>query len=285
MRWLCLVLIAGCYSPQYAPGGKCTSTCPGDLECVHGTCVVPGTLPLDPDGGAGVDGAKVTSDAAIDARPIDAPPPDPTLIAHWTFDAAPANGMVPDATGNGHTGICVATTCPTLVTGIKGGGYRYDPALSQVVIVPDSNAFRGNFTIAAWMYSDNTNKQIAVMSKPFGTGTGNSWQLEQLDNTNNNDQVSFSGGSVHSLVSPMTVPQMTWTHLAGTYDGTTKRLYINGVLVASATSNIQFDNGDIYLGADENNGSLALPFDGVLDDLRIYNRVLPASELQILAQP
>ena len=48
MRWLCLVLLAGCYSPQYAPGGKCTSTCPGDLECVQGTCVLPGTLPNDP---------------------------------------------------------------------------------------------------------------------------------------------------------------------------------------------------------------------------------------------
>lgn len=281
MRLLCLVLVAGCYSPQYAPGGKCTTTCPGDLECVDGTCVIPGTIVGD--AGAGADSAMLGADARmIDAPlPIDAPPPDPTLIAHWKFDDDPSDGSIADSTGNGHTGICVATTCPTLVAGIKGGGYRYNPAMSQFVIVPDSSAFRGVFTIAAWMYTDNTVQQIAVMSKPVGSGTGNSWQLENLDD----DKVSLSGGSVHMLESPMSVPQMTWTHVAGTWDLTTKRLYINGVLVASVAASINYDGHDVYLGADENNGSLALPFDGVLDDLRIYNRVLPASELQTLAQP
>jgi hypothetical protein len=281
MRLLCLVLVAGCYSPQYAPGGTCTTTCPGDLECLDGTCVVAGTLPGDAQVNMMVDAAKLTIDAAIDARPIDAPPPDLTLIAHWKLDDDPSDGSISDSTGNNHNGSCTGTQCPTLVTGVKGGGYRYDPAMNQRVVVPDSNAFRGNFTICGWMYTDNTNQQIAVMSKPFGTGTGNSWQLENLDD----DKVSFSGGSVHMLESPNAVPQMTWTHIAGTWDGTTKRLYINGVLAASVTSNISYDTSPIFLGADRNNGSIALPFDGVLDDLRIYNRVLPASELQMLAQP
>lgn len=279
MRLLCLVLVAGCYSPQYAPGGKCTTTCPGDLECVDGTCAIPGTLRGDAQ--VMVDATKLTIDAAIDARPIDAPPPDPTLIAHWKFDDNPAGGSVLDSTGNEHNGICVGTTCPALVTGVKGGGYRFNPAMSQFIVVPDSSAFRGVFTICGWMYTDNTVQQIAVMSKPYGSGTGNSWQLENLSN----DRVSFSGGSTHMLESPMSVPQMTWTHIAGTWDGTTKRLYINGTLAASVASNINYDGHDIYLGADENNGSLALPFDGVLDDLRVYNRVLPVSELQMLAQP
>ena len=188
---------------------------------------------------------------------------------------------MPDSTGNGHNGVCVPPACPSLVTGIKGGGYRFDPTLSQFVVVPDSPAFRGAFTIAAWMYTDNTIKALAVMSKPLGSGTGKSWLLEnQADDT-----VLFSGGSVQSLVSPMAVPKMTWAHVAGTWDGTTKRLYIDGVLVASAASQISYDGKPIYLGADESNGSLVLPFDGVLDDLRVYNRVLSDSELGALAQP
>lgn len=285
MRWSCLVLIAGCYSPQYAPGGTCTSTCPGDLECVQGTCVIPGTLPLDPDGGAGVDAVKITTDAAIDARMIDAPPPDPTLIAHWTFDTAPANGTVPDVTANGHDGACVATACPSFITdGPRAGAYRFDPGLNQHIVVPDSNALHASsFTIAAWMYTDNTVKSISVMAKPYGSGTGNSWQLENRDD----DRVSFSGGAVHLLQSQMAVPIMTWTHIAGTYDDMTKtkRLYINGVMIASTLSPISYDGSDVYLGADENDGSLALPFDGALDDLRFYSRVLSAQELQTLAAP
>ena len=284
MRVLWVVLVAGCYAPQYEPGGRCTTTCPGDLECVQNMCVPPGTI-LRAD--AGTDGPEQgPSDAAMEnpdaPPPIDAPPPDPTLIAHWKFDDDPSDGTVLDSTGNGNTGICAAITCPSLVAGKRDGGYRFDPALSQFVIVDDNPAFHTtSFTIAAWMYTDNTTKQLAVMSKPVGSGTGNSWQLENLDD----DRVSFSGGSNHSLTSPASVPQMTWTHLAGTWNGTTKRLYINGVMVASSTSNIDFDDNSIYLGADENNGSLALPFDGVLDDLRVYNRVLSAQELSVLAQP
>ena len=85
-------------------------------------------------------------------------------------------------------------------------------------------------------------------------------------------------------MSPADVPQMKWAHLAGTWDGTTKRIYVNGVMVASTASQISYDTHNIYLGADENNGTLALPFDGELDDLRVYNRVLSASEIAALAQ-
>lgn len=281
MRLSWLVLVAGCYAPQYAPGGPCTTTCPGDLECVQNTCVVPGTTvardaAIDPDtGDVDIDAATVTLDAP---PPSDGAPPDPALIAHWKFDDDPTDGVL-DSTGNGHTGTC--TACPTLVTGIEGNGYRFDPAQDEHVRVDDSLAFRGPFTITAWMYTDNTTQQIAVMSKPFGTGTGNSWQLENLDD----DRVSFSGGSVHSLVSTDSVPQMTWVHVAGTWDGTTKQLYIDGVLARSGTSQISYDTHDLYLGADENNGSLALPFDGVLDDLRVYSRPLSAQEIAALAQP
>jgi hypothetical protein len=279
------MFVAGCYAPKYAPGGPCTTTCPGDLVCVQNVCVEPGTTSGDDaDVDVDIDGAMVDAAVvAIDAAPpIDAPPPDPTLIAHWKFDDDPADGSVSDSTGNNHNGVCVPPACPSLVTGVKGGGYRYNPDLSQFVVVQNINGFNSPaFTIAGWMYTDNTNMQIAVMSKPFGSGTGNSWQLENMDD----DKVSFSGGSVHSLESNNSVPQMTWTHIAGTWDGTTKRLYINGVLARSGTSQIMFDGNPVYLGADENNGNLALPFDGVLDDLRVYNRVLSAQELQTLAQP
>ncbi|HEX5058872.1 MAG TPA: LamG domain-containing protein [Kofleriaceae bacterium] len=282
MRLLCLVLVAGCYAPTYAPGGRCTTTCPGDLVCVDSVCVVPGTV-VDHDAAVMIDapGNVIMIDAPPPPPPIDAPPPDPTLIAHWKFDDNPANGTALDSTGNGHNGTCAGAQCPTLVTtGVDGGAYRFDPAVPQYLVVPDSTAFRGVFTIAMWMYTDNTTKQIAAMSKPVGTGTGNSWQLEDLTD----DTVSFSGGSVHSLVSPAAVPQMTWAHIAGTWDGTTKRLYINGVMVASTASQITYDTHNIYLGADENNGTLALPFDGELDDLRVYNRVLSTSEIAALAQ-
>lgn len=278
--WLAsFALLAACYSPQASPGAPCSpeGTCPGTLVCVENTCVPPGT--------PGTDAATdAPPDVALDAPPdaaMTAPPDafvDTTLIAHWEFDDAPSDGAL-DSAGRGHTGTC-ATACPTLVTGKIGLAYHFDSSAQQALTVPDSADFRGNFTISAWMYADSTGSNMAIMSKPQGNDTGNSWQLELRDTR----KLSFSGGSTHYLESNMTFTAGAWHHVAGTWDGTTKRLYIDGMLVAMVDSSITYDTHLVYLGADQNNGSTVLYWNGALDDLRVYKRVLSADEIAALAQ-
>lgn len=278
--WWLLLLAPGCYAPNAAPGGPCSADgrCPSELACEHGVCVVAGTgTQLD---AAAIDAPIVMVDAPV--APIDAPPDaapqvDPTLMAHWKFDDSPTNGAL-DSTGRGHTATCIA--CPAVVTGKVGNAYRFDPVLSQFLRVPDHPDFRGVFTIAAWIVGDNTANQIAIMSKPVGTSTGNSWQLELLTD----DDVSFSGGSNHTLEGGVTLAPQTWHHVAGSWDGTTKRLYVDGVLVGSSSSSITYDTQPVVLGGDDNAGAPALPWDGVLDELRVYSRVLTLAEIQALAQ-
>jgi hypothetical protein len=273
-------LLAACYSPQVSPGAPCSpeGTCPGSLTCVEGTCVPPGTPGTD----AATDAASpdATPDAPPDAS-MSVPPDafvDLSLIAHWEFDDAPSDGAL-DSTGRGHTGTCT-TACPTLVTGKIGMGYHFDSSSQQALGVPDSADFRGTFTLAAWMYADSTGDSMAIMSKPQGNDTGNSWQLELRDTR----KLSFSGGSTHYLETNNTFSAGAWHHVAGTWDGTKKRIYVDGVLVNSVDSSITYDTHLVYLGADQNGGSMALHWDGTLDDVRIYNRVLSASEIAALAQ-
>ena len=75
-----------------------------------------------------------------------------------------------------------------------------------------------------------------------------------------------------------------WTHLATTYDGTTQRFYVNGVLVGSAnpvvagTSNtIVQANGALRIGGDAS--STGEFFQGLIDEVRVYNRALSAAEI------
>jgi hypothetical protein len=117
------------------------------------------------------------------------------------------------------------------------------------------------------------------MSKPYGSGTGNSWQLELLED----DRISLSGGSPHSLRSPGPVPPGEWHHVAGRFDGTEKELFIDGVEVDEVDVTIDYDGHDIYLGGDQNGGDEVLHWDGVLDDVRIYNRDLTDDEIAALA--
>jgi hypothetical protein len=268
---LLVALVAGCYNPSPPAGAPCSleGTCPSGLDCIDGRCVPPGT--------AG------EPDAAIDARvdaAIDAPPDafvDVTLVAYWNFDDTPADGAL-DSSGRGHTATCIGA-CPTLVPGKNGNGYRFDPDQSHALTVPDSPDFRGNYTLAAWIYADVNNLHQAVMSKPVGAVSANSWQLELLTTA----KLSVSGGTTHYLENPATTAVATWYHVAGTWDGTTKRLYVNGVLVASVASTTTYDTSIVVLGADQNTGSTVLYWDGILDDVRIYNRALTLQELQAFA--
>ena len=274
--------LAACFDPHPSPGGACGpgSTCPAGLVCVADVCELPGTQG-PPD--ATVDASEPTPDP--DA-PFDAPRPpdatvdafvDPSLVAHWTFDDPPADGAI-DATGRGHDATC--TSCPVHVPGLLGMGYRFD-AVDDVLYVADSLDFRGDMTVALWARADETNFQISAATKLSGNGTGNTWQLELMPT----DRWSFSGGTVHYLEGgPVTVAQ-TWHHIAGTWDGTTKRLYVDGVLAASVASTFAYDTSQLVLGADLNPAGLDLFWDGVLDDIRVYDRPLTEDEIAVLATP
>jgi hypothetical protein len=277
------VMLAGCFDPRVSPGGECTPAgeCPAGLECIGGVCLVPGTGG-DPD--APFDAPElVPPDAVVDARPdamVDARPPDafvdPNLIAHWKLDDPPTDGVL-DSSGRGHHGTC--TNCPILVPGIVDGSYRFD-AINDHITLPDHPDFRGNVTVAAWVWCDAVNLQIAALSKVLGT-SGNSWQLEVM----NTQHFSFSGGSVHYLDGGAAISIDAWHHVAGTWDGTTKRLYVDGLLLASVAATISYDTGEILIGADNNGGTILYYWDGKLDEIRVYNRALSAAEIGTLANP
>jgi chitodextrinase len=70
----------------------------------------------------------------------------------------------------------------------------------------------------------------------------------------------------------------TWTHVAATYDRTTIRLYVNGVQVATGaqTAAISTSTSALTIGAD----SYGEYFNGLIDEVRVYNRALTVAEIQ-----
>ena len=75
------------------------------------------------------------------------------------------------------------------------------------------------------------------------------------------------------------LPLNVWTHLATTYDGLTQRLFVNGVQVSSVarTGTIVAGNQPLRIGA--SNAQIAEFFNGLIDEVRIYNRALTAAEI------
>jgi beta-lactam-binding protein with PASTA domain len=75
------------------------------------------------------------------------------------------------------------------------------------------------------------------------------------------------------------LPLDTWTHIATTYDGANQRFYVNGVLVGTTlgTGSINVANGALRIGG--NNSSTGEFFQGLIDEVRVYNRAITPAEI------
>ena len=104
------------------------------------------------------------------------------------------------------------------------------------------------------------------------SGGGSTGGMPTFGGTLNGVCCSFVSGTAE-------LPLNTWTHVAGTYNGSRLRLYINGALVAylPATGAFEVNANPLWIGGNAVYGEY---FQGILDDLRIYNRMLTQTEIQ-----
>ena len=78
-----------------------------------------------------------------------------------------------------------------------------------------------------------------------------------------------------------------WVHVAVTVTGSQQRLYVDGKLAGSrsVTTDLSTLSGkDLYLGTFYNAGTWWYPLNGVLDEVRVYNRALSLAEVSVLAE-
>ncbi|MHC4666474.1 MAG: LamG-like jellyroll fold domain-containing protein, partial [Planctomycetota bacterium] len=106
------------------------------------------------------------------------------------------------------------------------------------------------------------------------------WQLEaNMDtgalNFNRADSLWYSGDPV--------LPEGQWAHVAATFDGTTCRLYVDGLQTGSGSFSLGFDTeADLVFGSGEKGGGSVNSFNGALDDVRIYDHALSENEIAAL---
>ncbi len=128
-----------------------------------------------------------------------------------------------------------------------------------------------------------------IVSKPRQGAVGvglESWFLSWSPSTG---KVTFAvtyvfGASQTLLRSNTTVALGQSTHVAGTFDGATLRLYINGVLdssVPAVSSQVYYNAGEpVLLGAGNFGFNFTRRFQGAIDDVRIWSTVRSAAEIQ-----
>jgi glucose/arabinose dehydrogenase len=199
----------------------------------------------------------------------------PGLVAAYGFNEG-SGTTVSDASGTGNHGTATSTSWAP--AGRYGTALSFNGSSSWVT-VPDSPSLdlTTGVTLEAWVNPVQTlwSWRTVIFKQ---TTDGMAYALYAADGANRpTGQVNIAGEQ--NAVTPTALPLNTWTHLATTYDGTTLRLYVNGTQVASKpqTGSATVSTGVLRIGR---NSIWNEAFNGLIDEVRIYNRALSAAEIQ-----
>jgi hypothetical protein len=233
-------------------------------------------------------GNVIMPDTEVDFAHI---PGDTTagLVAYWPFNEGAGTTTV-DASGNGRHG--------TLVNGPQ---WTTDPALSfdgidDYVDVGAFDVTGSALTLAAWIQSrDLANCSAAdcrILSKATGTAEADHYfMLSTIANgpsTVLRFRLKTNNGTTTTLIAGSSaLPEDTWVHAAAVYDGSTMELFLDGVSVGStAKSGALSTNAavDVWIGSNPQ-VAFSKPWDGVIDEVRIYERALTSAEIRALPPP
>jgi hypothetical protein len=210
------------------------------------------------------------------------PPAD--LVSWW---AAEANSN--DEIGGNHGTLLNGATYSTAEVGqgffLTSGGH---------VRVPDSPAFHftSAMTVEAWIYPTTHGGYHTIVGKwDVALLGGMSYALSVRPDGLPYFGVCADGNSqvTGTAIASSSLPLNQWTYLAGTYDGTTVRIYVDGVLQgqASFTQGIFPGTHDLAIGGivgGAGTGQVNYPFEGGIDEVALYGRTLSDAEIAAIFQ-
>ncbi len=196
------------------------------------------------------------------------------LVAAYGFDEGTGTTTA-DSSGGGRNGTLTAATWTT--AGKNGNALSFN-GTSSWVTVADATALdlTTGVTLEAWVNPTTVSGWRTVILKEAPSGLAYSLYA--------NDNAPWPAATINTGAIDRTVPGTTqvplnvWTHLAMTYDGASLRLYFNGVQagVLASTGSMITSTGALRIGG---NAAWGEHFAGIIDDVRVYNRALTASEI------
>lgn len=211
-------------------------------------------------------------------------------VGHWKMDES-SGTTTADASGNSYTGNLGASPAnPAWDSGKIGNALRFDGA--DDVVNCGSGALLDNlstFTISAWINAATLGEgsKGRILAKVAGLNPDAGWHLHVSGTNQLEFRVDYSTTDLARTSATNVLSLNTWKHVLVTWSGsltaTNARMYVDGVEVPSyaATTNgagtrVDDSASNLYIG-NENTG--ARTFDGKLDDVRVYNKVLSAAEI------
>ncbi|HJT81552.1 MAG TPA: LamG-like jellyroll fold domain-containing protein, partial [Chthoniobacterales bacterium] len=165
------------------------------------------------------------------------------------------------------------TNGATFGTGKVGAAFTFD-GVDDLITVPSINA-GSKYTVEFWLYPKRAAGYEHLVSN--SGGSSNYGDLYFRDN-----HIEYWQGGVLRVSSPVSsVPLFTWSHIALSYDSAVTLIYVNGVALAVSVNHSEVFNNPVafgYTNAPSNNR-----FQGLLDEISLYDRALGSAEIALLS--
>jgi hypothetical protein len=209
------------------------------------------------------------------------------LVLHFNFDSEPVAGIIPDLSGQGNNGKDV--NVQWIADGHRGGSVQFGLTKSYITVSNNASLNPPQLTLSAWI---KTSYQDWVWRRIFDKGTGQGYVLSMCGDDKGKSyrgEVDIEPGNswAHSGIK---VTDGCWHHVAGTFDGTYAKVYVDGQRAGKPVNwegKIPYTAYDLTIGANRSNpkpalGEVDASFNGMMDDVMMFNRALSAEEVRTL---
>ena len=221
----------------------------------------------------------------VEAAIISKPPANLGLVGYWSMDEG-SGSYATDSSGNKNTGTL--TNGPTWVDGKRGKALNFDGVNDYVGVANNGSLQLATaLTVSVWFKTSDTTTDKGIIRKDTLIGTRYLYGIV-LNNIAGTGKVygQYYNGTNFQVASTNAVNDGNWHQAIMTISGTTLTFYIDGAsqgtAVISGTQGVPTGELDIGVLPPFTAGGRDGFINSRIDEVRIYNRALSASEVQAL---
>ena len=167
---------------------------------------------------------------------------------------------------------------PGVLTADTNSAVSFD-GVDDIVTVPSSSSLNATsgVTLEAWVKRTKSGAWQNIVSKP-GNGSPAAQNYALWLNTTNQPVAIFGNGSTSFSVYAPAI-DTNWHHIVATYDNSVGKVYVDGILKASATSTVRLTANTQQLTIGRSTDNLRV-FGGLLDEVAVYPTALASARIQ-----
>jgi len=197
-------------------------------------------------------------------------------VAQWKMDEG-SGSTAYDVTDNNNDGTISGAAW---TTGKYGSALSFDGVDDYVDVADSSSLTTTNLTVSAWIKSNSIATEQTIVSKFANEGGGAKGFMFEIYLSKVNIAIDTNVQLI-TLAGGTTLLSNTWYYVTATYDGSTIKAYVNGVLDRSKSTTAGISDTVTVLNIGRYTYASNLWFNGLIDDVRIYNYARTPEQIRL----